>query len=497
MDKLQVGIGADFFRRSLNDYSNWQWAWVRELCQNSIDCGSKNISFEFSSSGGITTAICMNDGPPMSREVLLDKFFNIGGTTKLTEDGQVGGFGLAKIVICFAHQSYVIETGDWLVVGSGGQFELKKNDVFVNGTRTTVVMDGEFESQLMKYVLTFARFAQYSGVITLKTSVEVSRVLDCKLKKGSPRREFSFGTVYTNNSAPNQLVVRIGGIPMFYEYIGLDKCVVLELKGRSDEVLTSNRDGLTYPYSSQLKDFIRELAVDKRSALKSRPQTNYDHYIGTALHSEPVSGDSGVVEVLGDQLASDGVGYPAFQAQKSVARSVGQADAGGVDYGCGLERRPQLSPIGTNFIVKNATGLRIPKCYLPKAGWSVYSSQLAKTWGNIMLQLHRHFNLNGRVSVGFVFEEDVLAQYELSDRFGVVYYVAPAMVTHQKDSNSRSFKKAWKFDSAGRGALIATAAHELVHGMGYRYHDEDFAAKYTDVMGQLIRSSKQFNWCFR
>jgi hypothetical protein len=40
--------------------------------------------------------------------------------------------------------------------------------------------------------------------------------------------------------------------------------------------------------------------------------------------------------------------------------------------------------------------------------------------------------------------------------------------------------------------------HEFVHGgMGFRYHDESFAAKQTDVMATVLKHRRQFNWCFR
>ena len=72
------------------------------------------------------------------------------------------------------------------------------------------------------------------------------------LKKGSPRRDLGFAQIYTNKTHPHTMIVRIGGIPMSTEYVALDRCVIVELKGKSSDVLTANRDGLLRPYSSEL-----------------------------------------------------------------------------------------------------------------------------------------------------------------------------------------------------------------------------------------------------
>lgn len=108
-----------------------------------------------------------------------------------------------------------------------------------------------------------------------------------------------------------------------------------------------------------------------------------------------------------------------------------------------------------------------------------------------MLQLHKTFDHESVFSVGFVFS-DAMANHEIGPTFGRVYYVAPAIVNEEKGS----FKKQWKFDAAGKKMLLSVAAHEFVHGLGYSLHDEDFSAKYTEVVGVVMARLKEFNWCF-
>src|SRR5262245_3323170 len=124
----QVKIGPSFFVKEKNDYSDWRWAWVRELCQNSIDApGCDRVEFTIRRDSDNTTAVCTNNGTPMSKEILLDKFLAIGESGKNFASGAVGGFGKAKILIAFCHQSYVIRTGTLEVRGSGGDFELQED----------------------------------------------------------------------------------------------------------------------------------------------------------------------------------------------------------------------------------------------------------------------------------------------------------------------------------------------------------------------------------
>jgi hypothetical protein len=113
-----------------------------------------------------------------------------------------------------------------------------------------------------------------------------------------------------------------------------------------------------------------------------------------------------------------------------------------------------------------------------------------------MLELHRLFDHEDEFGVGFIFSDQTRAQHETSD-YGRVYYIAPAKVVEQSSTMSRSFSKCWKFDNAGKKMLLSIAAHEFVHGLGYSWHDESFAAKLTDVNGHILADAGRFNWCFK
>src|ERR1700675_3686283 len=94
-----VTIGPQFFSKAFNDYSNKYWAFAREILQNSIDCGSTEISIRVAEdlSGGTIVPV-NNDGEPMSSDVLVNKLLSLGASGKDFK-GSVGGFGKAKEIL--------------------------------------------------------------------------------------------------------------------------------------------------------------------------------------------------------------------------------------------------------------------------------------------------------------------------------------------------------------------------------------------------------------
>jgi hypothetical protein len=415
----------------------------------------------------------------------------------------VGGFGKAKELIAFTHNSYYIRTGELLVNGCGAQYDLAENCGYVHGTTTSVVMPGDEVGNLVSAARRFCAFAQWDGVITIN-----GEVFECGLRKGSPRRELSFGKVYTNKSFENRLIVRINGIPMFHQYTDMDRCVIVELNGTSVEVLTSNRDGLVYAHRQALDNFIMELSTDKRKALKEK-KAKYQHFGGAKFKhrvqsslnvrnlvdvSRPVSSavPVGVVSSGGGSEGSDGGGELVW-VSGSVGVFSAACSSGGYESGDAVVGVP-VQQISEEFVVKNETDLKVPDYYMPDhESFSGYSRKLARIWGRLVLELHRMFEKEAEFAIGFCFDEDSEAQYENGD-YGRVYYLNPAQVVRQDSSESKSFKK--RFLLTERNRLLAIAAHEFVHGLGYSRHDDEYASKLTDVMWQVMDDRKRFNWCF-
>lgn len=505
-----ISIGPEFFAKAKNDYASFTWALVREFFQNSIDApGSDQIDVIIATvEGNVTQMTVKNNGAPMSKETLVGKLLSLGGSGKGFQ-GTVGGFGKAKEVLYFCHKSYQIHTGDMLVQGSGAGYNLHEGcPEVLDGTQSTIVMDRNLTSSLVEDVKRFASYAQWDGAIVLN-----GERLDCKLKKGSPRREFEWGTVYTNKAIPHRVIVRVGGIPMFSHRTELDRTVIVELKGASVDVLTSNRDGLVWKFEDEFDTFLMDLVTNKSKALKAQNPT-YTHFSGAKFKASKENPE----RKLGGTNARSIVGDVQPVLAAFAGRSVVPQEGGGAVFSSGrvgvlgevlrqLEASDELveckqksepsktSVVSEFFVIKNETTLKVPDHYQPGAEqFGAYSKKLARMWGRLVIELHRMYELENEFGIGFVFSEDAEAQYEQTNRFGVVYYLNPVQIVGQSVSLSKSFKK--RFALTERDRILAIAVHEFVHGLGYDSHNESYAAKLTEVFSRVLKERKRFNWCF-
>lgn len=512
MTQRHVAIGSEFFAKARNDYDDWIWALVREFQQNSIDCGSKNIYVRCAHHDGTTTLVVENDGHPMSQSILVDKLLCLGGSGKNFEQGSTGGFGKAKEILYFCHKSYQIESGDLKVTGNGAVYELTTDNQNLSGTRSTIKIDGDHEQDIVDAMRKFAMYSQWNGNLFIAQSDGDWEQEFCDLRKGSSRRDLGFGKVYTNRSHSYKLVVRMNGIPMFTYPTGFDRCVVVELAGQSDGVLTSNRDGLRQPFKQELSDFITELSVDKRSALKARSVPRYVHYNGSKLthynRLDVASVVTGSVQVESPVESPEPIrgvevdGNKVIQASVESVETTDKWGSSAKDYSTSAYTREvpeRIVTLGTDFILKNETGLKVPNHFDPASTeFSSYSEKLVRIWGRLVLEMHRLFDHESSFSIGFLFDGGDVgateAEYEKGD-YGEVYYLNPAEVVEQTRTYSKSFKKRFKLTERDR--LISIAAHEFVHGLGYGWHDERYANKLTDVLAKVMKHRKRFNWCFK
>jgi hypothetical protein len=512
----QVKIGPHFFAKEFNDYEDWHWAYVREAAQNGLDApGSDRLIFDVTKSGDDTLICFENNGEPMTEEVLVDKLLALGESGK-NFAGSVGGFGKAKVILYLAHKSYVLRTGTLEVRGCGGDYEIARDLPYFDGTRSEVLVAGDQVDELKAEVRRFIAFCQWQGTFILNGETYKG----C-LSKGSRRRDLGFGIVYTNKTWPNRLVVRIGGIPMFTSYISFNRCVVLELGGKSSDVLTSNRDGLRGSYRGELQAFITEIAVNKRSALRDRDVgPRYSVYQGRKLeHSNRLEASQDQRQLLHDlvqpvaaaltqqesipteTIHEDGVveGVDVVgddEVTEAVATERGDRDeVRAAAYGSASQSGPvrEIATLGHYFVVKNELDMKVPGCYSPEGELSTHSRKLIRFWGRIMLTLHRLFNNEAEFGLGFIFSESAEAEFEDRD-FGKMYYLNPCVVVTQS-GGARSLKR--RFQLTERDRLIAIGAHEFVHQLKFSDHDEDYANKLTDVLAVVMKNRGKFNWCFK
>lgn len=486
MSSHSVKIGASFFAGAFKDYSNWQWAWVREIMQNCIDsprCNKVDVQMNWGAQTNQTVVTVTNNGEPMTEDTLLNKFLALGESGKRFQDGATGGFGKAKEILCFAHQKWDIKTGSLRATGHGGDYDLAEQEHF-HGTETTVWMGGDQVEPLIRWFNQFAQTAQWSGTLTVNGIVR-----ETNLKKGSKRREFPWGVIYTNQSIPNTLVCRVNGIPMFTKWTAFKGTVIVELVGQSSDVLTSNRDGLKWNPSCELDQLIAEIQTNRTKAFQDKTKTTKVRFPGYKLaglrqYGSETPGVSHEVEV--------GVGEPVKIPAYSMAVALSDLTP---ESRANLRAKPEESEevqrfFRPEFFLKSDVEGVIPNRFMPDT-FSANSMRLVSNWVNLLLELASLTGLDRKFAIGFIFSQDNLASCEKENGEWVVY-VNPAILA-MEPGKARQFKTRWKFSAAGNWELLATAVHEFAHLEGYMDHDEDYAVRITDLMTLVLQNRTRFS----
>lgn len=511
MATSSIKIGPEFFVKARLDYSDWKFAICREFLQNSVDAaGCDEVAVDITYADGVTTLVVRNNGAPMDEGTLVNKLLTLGGSGKNFE-GTVGGFGAAKLILYYANASYRIHTGDLLVIGTGAGYDLTRTE-HLRGTESTVAIDGDVADELTGHFGTVVTMSQWPGVFTLNGEEVAGRT-----RKGTRRRDLDWAVVYTNNSAPGKLIVRVAGTPMFVRDVAYKGTVLLELA--SSETLTSNRDSLRWSQQRDLDEFVRDISMSRSKAFKDRHQTTRVRTQGAkiaarwwespaevakkkkkdALTPATVAAKLGGAILAGKLSASEAHAIAgdsgAWEQVLAVASpndpTPDEATLLGLEHSA-LAATLENHPLdGLDFVLKDEVGLRIPDYYLPGT-MGAYGRGLLSRWVTCLSELGSVLKCSTPFSVGFLFSEDTLAQHESTPELGHVLYVNPVKITGG-DGKPRTMTKAHSLDAAGSWRILGTAVHEFVHLMvDNPYHDEDFAGRLDDAFTEVLRNHKRF-----
>lgn len=284
-----------FFKDERTKLYNWKPDFWRELLQNSIDAGAKNIKIDITEdqSEG-RNLLCIefaDDGCGMTLGVLEEVYFALGATTK-NDSSSIGGFGRARIMTCFGHEKYEIETLNHFVQGCGASYHIhesydKNNDSYgnyIDGCKVRVWMEdtepyncygSELKGEMYMHLTDYLEKCSLSlyGIQIKIYGENFSRYVN----RGRRVKELSFAKIYVNKSSAtfcNQILFRVNGLTMFSRYSNCNKQVIVEIDpDKAREVLSSNRNGFTSSVSNEVDHWFEELAVDDMSALRYRTET--------------------------------------------------------------------------------------------------------------------------------------------------------------------------------------------------------------------------------
>ena len=300
-----IKVGARFFQAALKDYENWPVKWWREAIQNAVDAKAKTIECGVVQLPDNTFRVwCQDDGRGMSRETLLNKFLVLGESGKDDDHDAKGGFGKAKEMLILPWLQWKIHTRDALAVGAGIDYEVSEAPNLA-GTRVEVVMPqdnatsilqaNEFVARCYLKGITFRFVEQTRRTDHLAVVTEVH----AELKPGKLFREIGEGggkaKLYfekpPKDAVPfREFYVRTGGLFMFDKWLpaGVEGRIIVELVGKSTDLLTANRDGIRDPELRRaIDDFASELARDVRSATKAKSKAFHRAYRGAGKFRMP------------------------------------------------------------------------------------------------------------------------------------------------------------------------------------------------------------------
>jgi len=276
----QINIPSDFFSNALKEYQDWQFSWFREVLQNALDAGAKNVGFSIKKVNDTIELSVKDDGCGMTLQTLKQGFLTLGGTIKQTNkkssDTTIGGYGYAKHIILFAHQQYEIETQNLIVAGKGIHYQIKEHADYYKGTKITVLLRQKTSiNQLKDCCRLLIKQATNNIQIMLNEKVIRANTLSHDYEINTVLGNLQFSEIEEYSDI--ELWIRMKGLPMFRYYIensgqkGL--MASLDLTGKPTELLTTNRDGLTLKASETLDRLLHEL-VHQRQQFKKRNALN-------------------------------------------------------------------------------------------------------------------------------------------------------------------------------------------------------------------------------
>jgi hypothetical protein len=493
-----ISISPEFFKRERNNYSDIAFSFWRELFQNSIDAGSKNITVDLND--GLVHF--NDDGEGMTRDILDDVYFSLGSSSK-NDSSSVGGFGKARIITCFSNHSYQISSFDYIAEGSGANYTVKNSDEKIKGCRVKIDVDtsGQYEEiDLSRGLNSFLSMSQLRcNVINMNDHSTYNEWLH---KRGKTKR-LSFGTVYANKNGyfRNRLIVRVNGVAMFTRYINADYQVIVEVDSyNSREILLSNRDSLKSKYQNEVDTFVQMLAVNSR-VLKDN--TTKVSIVGDGCFIQDYVPEKDVNNNDYENAEED---YPPIGSTAAALKSAGKDRVGfDDDNSYSPSERQEVDDshydqvdedIASMLLYCDSYDKILKQCYFRynpknwKNGQGRDIKNLLRIWiiacQYSLKAMQEIAGMNSSINwrPGFLFSDDTDAMFFRS-KGGISHFLL-------KPINDDG-KKAFSINSkADRAEIISKAIHEVTH-FSFPDHNENYACLQTLLNGKVFGQMKEIN----
>lgn len=495
-----VTVPAEFFRGELRLYNDWREGFMRELLQNATDAHPTRVDVTIEDHDGRVRVTFADDGDGMSRDVLEGVFFALGRTTKTGPDS-IGGFGRARIILCFAQERYAIHTGNLLAEGSGAQYTLREVPDHHRGTRL-VIDTLDTDQRRLRYALTDL---VASSSLKLPVYLDGQRLVGDEMPGRANRvMRDDDGQVWARVYASDghgRVRCRVHGLVMFDGWLSSSDNIIVEIEpSRSREVLSAARDALVSPFREQIAQFVSKLVTNRSAALREQvaPLNTRVGGGGFLVTDAQVLPDG---DLLGDSAGfgrdvpndADSERVPVTAANSAAAEHLRALHVEGLAFSgdslFDVPVQPERSLGFDVFLLAERNDARVRKL---ARRWD------PTFWGPATPKNRRALLVAWKAAVGFVLDE--LLQRPAAAGLGRVLWTVgwtfdlDTQAEHQNvddghvialnpvdEDGTIAFRLSSRSD---RQRLLAAAAHEVTH-IVHADHTEAFAGALTDLFGAV------------
>lgn len=470
-----IKISSEFFENEIRNYSFWEQAFWRELFQNSIDAGANKIDISYEKINNHCIVSFRDNGKGMNKNILENVFFNLGTTTKNSSDS-VGGFGRARIILCFAQTDYTIQTQNCSASGSGANYEIFEDDNYYHGCKFLITIP------LNKFYSNFEKFEQslfeYLSLSNIKAKININNTSYdyIPLIARGKKKELSFGTAYANKSSDdkNKIIFRVNGVAMFTRYTSAPINVIVEINpAESRKVLLSNRDSLTWKCTDEVEKFCDLIAKETLSAFRDKSQGE-EIVIGSARKfinkNNPISAKAEGNKYIYNKQT--------FSSQEHNQISSMQAKSPLLDGLVVLTKTAdkKMRAAARNFSPDKIEAPESRKLKLLKQ-WAIACEAALESLCKIT-------NLNEiDWRPGFVFDETMEACHKLAEDGAHTLMLNPVYI----NGNNLGKIKYSITNFNSHVELLTLAAHEVAH-CEHKWHDESYAGLFTDIVSDMMKN---------
>jgi hypothetical protein len=476
----RITMALEWFTKVLKDYANWLFAWAREAGQNSLDAGATVITAEVTlNAEGNTVAKWTDDGKGMNRTILETKFMAVGGSQK--EEGNAGGFGIAKLVLAFAHLCYSIRTGNLWVTGRNAEYEIVETRETVKGMTLTATMAGDVVIRLTEAIRNWVSHTTPNRRVLFYLNGQAVPFMG---SLPAPVSVQDWCSVHTVEGMEAGIKVRINGQYMFNVYSEVETGVMVELTGSSLAYLTSNRDSLNWEYKDKLQKLVTVITRD--------PDVLFDTDSDVIEFHEGTLGPAATEESeANEQKEAPGVWHTTREEMAEASDEPQRCAARRDTERLNTTKLPDTVMLDTrlsnvhDFVIINKTNKPIPHKYTV-AGMRPMEWRLLARWTRIVQACARVLGIRRTIRTGWIFSVTAQAAYKRNAQHGSLVLLNPCKL------EGSAWVKAHDTSRDSFYNLVASAVHELTH-ITNSYHDESYACALTDNMALVFANLATIN----